>query len=248
MLNFDISATSDKGCVRTNNEDMILVSTRFIRDNSLHIRVEIGDKDRYIVALADGMGGHNAGEVAREEALKSLCDSFYQIPPEMNISSFDELLYGWLEKINQKISVQGFENPRLMGMGTTLVGWIKYEQYLFWMNCGDSRLYRFRNGILTQLSNDHSLSNLTGEKQHSNVIVNCIGGGCKTSYIDLVEFSEDMNKGDVFILCSEGLSDMLSDVEMERVLAAGGTSEELCAAAVTAGGYDNVSVCVLKMI
>lgn len=247
MLNFNIWATSDKGCIRTNNEDMILVSTRFIRENSLHIRVEMGDKDRYIVALADGMGGHNAGEVASEEVLKNLCDSFYKLPSGLNISSFNELVYVWMEKINQRLSFLGSENTRLNGMGTTLVGLIKYEDSLFWMNCGDSRLYRFRNGILSQLSEDHSLSNLTGEKRHSNVIVNCIGGGCKTSYIDFVEFSDDINKGDVFIMCSDGLSDMLSDVEIERVLAAGGTSEELCAAAITAGGYDNVSVCVLKI-
>lgn len=86
-----------------------------------------------------------------------------------------------------------------------------------------------------------------GIHKHGNVIVNCIGGGCKNSYIDLVEFSDSVNDGDIFILCSDGLNDMLSDVEIERVVAGGGGSEELCAAAISAGGYDNVSVCVIKV-
>lgn len=247
MSNWNISATSDKGRIRTNNEDMILVSTRFVRDNSLHINVEMDNNDRFIAAVADGMGGHNGGEVASEEVLKSLCDSFHKLSPGLNISELNELIYSWLETVNQKLTTMGIEDETLIGLGTTLVGLIRYENYVFWMNCGDSRFYRFRNGILTQVSSDHSLNNLTGENRHSNVIVNCIGGGCRTSYIDLVEFSDDVNKGDVFILCSDGLNDMLSDVEIERVLAAGGAAEELCAAAVTAGGYDNVSVCVLKV-
>jgi len=132
-------------------------------------------------------------------------------------------------------------------MGTTLVGFMVYENKFFWINCGDSRIYRYHSGMLTQISSDHSLNNLMGVHEHSNVIVNCIGGGCKTSYIDLVEFTEYVTDGDLFILCSDGLTDMLGDIEIERVLAAGGASEELCAAAITAGGYDNISVCAVKV-
>lgn len=247
MLNLDIKATSDKGRVRTNNEDMILINGTFIRDNTIHRHVQVTDQGKYITAIADGMGGHNGGEVASEIVLKSLCSLFRRLSHHLNISLFNETVYVWMDKINKRLEKNGKESDDLYGMGTTLVGFIVYENKFFWINCGDSRIYRYHSGMLTQISNDHSLSNLMGVNERSNVIVNCIGGGCKTSYIDLVEFTESVTDGDLFILCSDGLTDMLGDIEIERVLAAGGASEELCAAAISAGGYDNISVCTVKV-
>jgi PPM family protein phosphatase len=247
MLKLDIKATSDKGRMRTNNEDMILVNGTFLRDNTMHRHVEVNDKGKYIIAIADGMGGHNGGEVASEIVLKSLCYLFRRLAGNLNISSFNEVVYVWMDKINKRLEKKGNESVALYGMGTTLVGFIVYENKFFWINCGDSRIYRYHSGMLSQISNDHSLNNLMGVHEHSHVIVNCIGGGCKTSYIDLVEFTESVVDGDIFILCSDGLTDMLGDIEIERVLATGGASEELCAAAIMAGGYDNISVCVVKV-
>ena len=116
------------------------------------------------------------------------------------------------------------------------------------MNCGDSRLYRFRQEKLTQLSTDHSLNNLKGEKRHSNIITNCIGGGCKSPYLDLYEFTEDFLSGDVYLLCSDGLSDMVPDESIERLMQANASANRLCEAAIEAGGYDNVSACVFSVM
>jgi protein phosphatase len=101
---------------------------------------------------------------------------------------------------------------------------------------------------LTQLTTDHSLSNLLGSPQHSNFITNCIGGGCKTSYIDLVQCTDLVLPGDVFMLCSDGLTDMVPDDEIARLLTAGHDAEALCEAAEEAGGADNVSVIVVRVI
>jgi protein phosphatase len=115
------------------------------------------------------------------------------------------------------------------------------------MNCGDSRLYRLHDGVLQQLTTDHSLNNLLGSNQHTNIITNCIGGGCKTSYIDLVQCTADVQPGDVFMLCSDGLSDMISDEEIARLLLSGHEATALCEAAEEAGGHDNVSVIVIHV-
>jgi protein phosphatase len=115
------------------------------------------------------------------------------------------------------------------------------------MNCGDSRIYRFRDGQLTQLSTDHSLSNIMGRDCRSGVITNCIGGGCKTSYIDMVQITSSIASSDVYLLCSDGLSDMLSNDEIERLLAEGADATSLCNAAEEAGGLDNVSVVVVHV-
>jgi protein phosphatase len=115
------------------------------------------------------------------------------------------------------------------------------------MNCGDSRLYRYRDGVLEQLTTDHSLSNLLGSEKHSSVITNCIGGGCSTSYIDMVQMTDDVRTDDVYLLCSDGLSDMISDNQIASLLASGADVNGLCEAAIEAGGFDNVSCCIIKL-
>jgi protein phosphatase len=132
-------------------------------------------------------------------------------------------------------------------MGTTLVALAYYNDEFFWMNCGDSRLYRLHEGTLVQITTDHSLSNLLGNNKHSNIITNCIGGGCKNSYIDLVLCTPDVQSGDLFLLCSDGLTDMLPDETIERMLVEGSDATALCVAAEAAGGYDNVSAIVVRV-
>ena len=132
-------------------------------------------------------------------------------------------------------------------MGTTLVGIAYYGGDFFSMNCGDSRLYRLRNGSLQQLTTDHSLNNMYGSSKHSSVITNCIGGGCKNSYMDIVRMTDDFLPSDVYLLCSDGLSDMLNDQQIEIMLKSGGDADALCEAAIEAGGFDNVSACVINV-
>ena len=132
-------------------------------------------------------------------------------------------------------------------MGTTLVGFIHYDGKFFWMNCGDSRLYRLRDGKLTQVSTDHSLRNAYGNNEPSNIIINCIGGGCQTSYLDICEFRDQVQQGDIYMLCSDGLNDMIDDKIIEAELTTNGTANALIEAAYAAGGGDNVSVAVIKV-
>ena len=132
-------------------------------------------------------------------------------------------------------------------MGTTLVGLIYYGKRFFWLNCGDSRLYRLRDGQLEQLTTDHSLINANGEKKHSNVITNCIGAGCDDTFIDMIEFTNNFLPGDTYVLCTDGLNDMVPDEVIREMLVNGATANALCEEAINAGGFDNVSVCVLRV-
>ena len=132
-------------------------------------------------------------------------------------------------------------------MGTTLVGLAYYGSDFFTLNCGDSRLYRFRQGVLTQLTTDHSLSNMMGTEKHSSVITNCIGGGCNSSYIDIMRITDDLKDQDVYLICSDGLSDMLPDQALQTLVANGADAVSLCDAAIAAGGFDNRSCCVVTV-
>ncbi len=246
MITIHITASSKVGCVRTQNEDMVLVGNRFVRNDSYRTRVDLTNSDRFIVAVADGMGGHNRGDVASSDALHNLQYYYYDLPIGLSSSSINDVFVGWLDSINNMIESKGQADEQFKGMGTTLVGIAFYEGEFYSLNCGDSRLYRFRHGVLTQLSTDHSLSNLLGSSHHTNVITNCIGGGCSTSYIDIVNMTTDIEKGDIYLLCTDGLTDMLSDNMITTLLSNGSDANNLCDAAESAGGLDNVSCCLLQ--
>ena len=247
-VKLNVYAASDVGRVRENNEDMILVSRCFVRNGDWAGEVDLGSRERYIVALADGMGGHKGGEVASSDVLMNLDYFFNDMPADLSVPDFNEAIYEWLGSINNIIDSKGRMDTRYYAMGTTLVSFVYYSGEFYWMNCGDSRIYRLHEGQLHQLSTDHSLSTLMGSSEHTNVITNCIGGGCKTSYIDIMMCTSEVCQGDVFILCSDGLTDMLSNEQIQHLLNEGADANALCNAAIEEGGFDNVSVCVIKVV
>ena len=247
MSRIILSAASRVGNVRSNNEDMILAYDKFVRSDVYGTEFMTENSDRFVIALADGMGGHNAGEVASSDVLTNLRFFLGDLPSRLSSGEFNEMMMEWLHSVNQIIDSKGHVNPEMAEMGTTLVGVVFYNNKYYWMNCGDSRLYRYRGDELKQLTTDHSLINENSVKKHSNIITNCIGGGCRNSYMDMFEFTDDFLPGDQYIMCSDGLNDMIPDEHIARLAAQGATANRMCEAAIEAGGYDNVSVCVFKV-
>lgn len=241
----EITAASRVGCVRHQNEDMILVDSHFIRNDDYKTQVTLNHEDRFVLAIADGMGGHNRGDVASSDALRSLQFYYHDLPSGLNASDFNEAIVGWLDYINNYVASKGRADEQYKGMGTTLVGIVYYYGDFYSLNCGDSRLYRWREGELKQLTTDHSLNNMLGSEKHTSIITNCIGGGCSTSYIDLVKITDDVQLGDRYMLCSDGLTDMISDRHLARLLADDADANTLCNAAIAEGGFDNVSCCLI---
>ena len=224
MMNLYVTAASRVGCVRKNNEDMVLVGSSFIRNDNINSKIELTSEKRIIFAVADGMGGHNSGEVASSDALHNLRFFFSDIPAGLTAGEFNEMMLVWLESINHILDSKGRVDERFKGMGTTLVGLAYYGGHFYSLNCGDSRLYK-----------------------HSSIITNCIGGGNNHSYMDIVKMTDDVQYSDVYLLCSDGLSDMLDDQQIEVLLKSGGDADALCQAAIEAGGFDNVSACVIEV-
>lgn len=248
MSRIVITAASRVGCVRKNNEDMVFAYDKFVRSEAYQTEFMTENVDRFVIALADGMGGHLAGEVASADTLENLRFFVSDMPKGLSVSEVNKTMEVWLESIHKIITSKGHADPSMEGMGTTLVAVIYYEGKYFWINCGDSRLYRLRDGKLAQLTTDHSLNTLRGEKRHSNIITNCIGAGCKHTYMDMVEFTDDFRRGDVYMVCSDGLNDMVSDDVIEQMMINGVSANRLCEAAIERGGFDNVSVCVFSVM
>ena len=242
-----MTAASRVGNVRSNNEDMILAFDKYVRSDIYQTVLAPDNLDRFVVGVADGMGGHNAGEVASEMVMENLKFYVNDLPKGLTSGELEEAMNDWLQSIHQTVNARGRSNKEQANMGTTLVALLYYGERYFWMNCGDSRLYRLRDGHLEQLTTDHSLINEEGEKKHSNYITNCIGAGCKETYIDMIEFTSDFLPGDTYVLCSDGLNDMVPDEIIRQMLVEGATANTLCEEAIAAGGFDNVSVCVLRV-
>jgi len=247
MSKIVLTAASRVGCVRSNNEDLVLAYNKMVRSDVYQTEFMTENTDRFVIAVADGMGGHQAGEVASEMALTNLDFFIRDLPSSLTPGEFNEMMLEWLQSVNIMIDSRGRSNPQLLDMGTTLVGVLYYGSEYYWINCGDSRFYRLRDKQLAQLSTDHSLNTMMGNTRHSNVITNCIGGGCKNSFIDIIDFTNDFLPGDVYLLCSDGLNDMVCEADIERLLNEGATANDLCEAAISAGGFDNVSTCVFTV-
>ena len=238
---------SDVGCVRTNNEDIALLAGGLYRDAVDKFVAELQPNSRFVTIVADVMGGYEGGEIASEMAAKSFDAFFTGLPAGLSVDRLVAQVKTWVTEIHAEIIAFGDEHREYAGLGTTLVGMFAYEGKIFRINIGDSRLYRFRNGMLKQLSVDHSMRELTGDmSQPSNLIYNSLGAGGKV-FADVEEMTAQLISDDRFLICSDGLSDMLSDEEICTLLADNADVEALIGAAKQAGGRDNVSAILLTV-
>lgn len=243
-----ITAVCDMGCVRQNNEDMVLIGKKLLRDDRLQGAVEPNaESPIFMVAVADGMGGANAGEVASQMVLEMFREGIYGLDAGLDNEALKAAISSLCLDIHQKLLQEGMADPAKKGMGTTLVGLLYYEGRLMLINAGDSRLYRFRNDTLMQVSRDHSLRNLSGNSDApSNVIVNSFGGG-NSFYVDVEPAGKKALDGDIFLLCSDGVSDMLNDEEIEEILNKEGFEGALLEASKNKGGKDNISYVLVEV-
>jgi len=246
-----MESRSDAGRVRRNNEDAVLT------DPALGLAV-----------LADGMGGHNAGEVASNMAITALgselAHAFRQQPLEVGAAGpagrVRTVLLDIIIRTNAAIHMAAKSNPRFSGMGTTLVAVQFYDNRLAVAHIGDSRLYRLRSHALEQLTRDHSLlqeqidqgliaPELARFAPHRNLVTRALGVD-STVQTELAEHA--VEPGDLYLLCSDGLTDMVEDAEIAAVLDAATDNLPQCAAqllekANTHGGRDNVSVILARI-
>jgi len=236
-MKFEIIGKSDKGLKRQNNED------------AFKIIENIG-----VAIVADGMGGHAAGDVASAIAVNSVKDNLLKIYESQKGIIYRKDLRNALRAAHENIISSIENNPSQLGMGTTAVVISCRKSFISFAHIGDSRLYRWRNNKLKQITVDHSLvqeydaDNVDSSKIGKNIITRALGqkGGLKpeTNRLKILE-------NDLFILCSDGLSSMLTDTQIAYVLTKFKNIEEkvdgLINAALKAGGDDNVTVVIAQI-
>ena len=241
---------SDTGRIRDENQDAILL-----------------DEDGHFLLLADGMGGHERGEVASFTSLQVIQE---YLQPDKILSELHEVtrvegvplkVISILSLVDKSISKansvlynlnkkEGLERY----MGSTIVGliWVE-EDHIVWFHVGDSRLYRLRGSELKSLTVDHSaytqwvLSGKEGPEPGKNIVTRAVGP--REGVIPEIKFGK-CREGDLYLLCSDGLNDMITEKQISHVLNSGKDLEtmaqELIGLANNAGGHDNISVIVSR--
>lgn len=240
----EYSYLTDPGKVRDHNEDSVTV----IKNSSGEV----------LLAVADGMGGHRGGEIASSIAISHIGKRFMEISSLGN----KEDAINWIKDVVSEANVQIYkytnENPESAGMGTTLVLAVLTKQFLLFGNIGDSSGYVFKNERIHKITTDHTLVNLlvkSGElteeeaKDHprKNVLMRALGATTKVE-MDIFDVERDV---DGVMLCSDGLTNMLDDEQISKVLCENTSVEEkltkLIIKSNNRGGTDNISVAYLSM-
>ena len=249
----EIVGVTDVGRKRSHNEDAIG-----------------SDMETGLVVLADGMGGYQAGEVASAIAVDTILDEFRvklkdidtgEVDDESEYSKETLLIKAAIEKANDQIYETAQSTPECHGMGTTVVAAGFYDNRLTVAHVGDSRFYRLREGRLEQLTSDHSLLQelidkgfYTPEEARKSLNKNLVTRAMGVELNVSPDVQEDfVNSGDIYLLCSDGLTDLVEDSEIALILRACTNNLEEAGRALVekandCGGKDNISVILARTL
>ena len=245
-LSYEFFALTDVGRVRANNEDAVAIHPQ-----------------ERVMLLADGMGGYNAGEVASDMAVsgigRAMCQWLQKQGADLSTSQIRQQLELSVDEANADVFLHAQNYPQFRGMGTTLVVGVFLENWLVLGHIGDSRCYRLRGGTLRQITRDHSLLQeqidaglITPEQAAVSTQRNLVTRALGVDPVVLLELNEfTVEPQDLFILCSDGLSEMLSHAALQDLAMQPGSLKDkahsMVSLANAMGGRDNISVVLAQV-
>lgn len=240
-----VSGLTDIGHVRKKNEDNFLIIPK-----------------AYLYLLADGMGGHKAGEIASKETVRFIRYAFeeYLLKMQENKAA-DEIghcVKQIVQKANEWVHHLGSSAPTYRGMGTTVCSALFFEDVIIHSHVGDSRIYCYREGSLSRLTQDHSLENKMRKEgtaypkspsNYRNILTRAVG---TSPHVDIDLKIRQVLPGDFFLLCSDGLTDCLTDNRIQKILSLELSIEKkivmLISSAKENGGHDNITAILIEVV
>jgi serine/threonine protein phosphatase PrpC len=241
------TAFTHQGAVRARNEDTIAVADWITGEPMAQPRiVERAVVDPIICLVADGMGGHAAGEVASRSVAEHLCRRAAEAVDEAGVAAL-------LRAADAELFARMQEQPSWRGMGTTVAGLGVAPGRVMAFNVGDSRVYRIEEGALVQLSTDDTpgpkLADGRTAALTSNLVTQALGGAHHLAGIEPHVVSEPLEDGARYLICSDGLTDLLDRPTLEALLDRddAASAQALFEAAMARGGTDNVSLVLLGL-
>jgi protein phosphatase len=255
--------------VRTNNEDQFFVTkaTRSLETMLTSLPAgdvpERADEVNYLMVVADGMGGHAAGEIASRLAISTMVTLALQVPDwiftvdEENAPEMKRRARRVVQQVGSILIERGRQDAALRGMGSTLTGARSCGRDLLIVHVGDSRAYLFRAGRLHRLTKDHTYAQMLADtgrlppgdvtaSRLRHILTNALGGSAATVDVDVDLLR--LNDGDRLLLCSDGLTDCVDDDTITTTFNGTQTSAQACdrllQLALDGGGHDNITVIV----
>ncbi|HEX2339263.1 MAG TPA: protein phosphatase 2C domain-containing protein [Vicinamibacterales bacterium] len=269
LVRIDVDARSHAGLVRTNNEDQFFVTkaTRSLETMLTSLPAgdvpERADEVNYLMVVADGMGGHAAGEIASRLAISTMVTLALQVPDwiftvdEENAPEMKRRARRVVQQVGSILIERGRQDAALRGMGSTLTGARSCGRDLLIVHVGDSRAYLFRAGRLHRLTKDHTYAQMLADtgrlppgdvtaSRLRHILTNALGGSAATVDVDVDLLR--LNDGDRLLLCSDGLTDCVDDDTITTTFNGTQTSAQACdrllQLALDGGGHDNITVIV----
>ena len=269
LVRVDVSAQSHTGLRRANNEDHFFVTRLGRTLQTLITSLPAGDvpdlteEVNYVMIVADGMGGHAAGEVASRMAISALVSLALDVPDwifkvdEEHAREIERRARTRVQEVGAMLTERGERDAALRGMGTTLTAVRSFGRDLLITHVGDSRAYLLRGGGLHRLTRDHTYAQLlidTGQlapgdpavSRHRHVLTNALGGSREDVQVDTDQMQ--LKDGDRVLICSDGLTDHVDDEAIAGILGEATSSSDACEQlvqrALDGGGRDNVTVIV----
>ncbi|MCF6263129.1 MAG: protein phosphatase 2C domain-containing protein [Xanthomonadales bacterium] len=236
LKRLNVAASTDRGKRRSRNEDSIVVGQWYSSATDFIFQAPTIPLNKPIIlAVADGIGGHKAGDIASQLVTQRLSRTTWT-------ASYRQELNDALATLQQQLQQLGNDRPALKGMGTTIAGGIVHGSSLYHFNVGDSRVYLISGREVAQLSTDDCLPN-------SHVITQALGGSNpKQKDLNLHAGEVPCRWGDTMLICSDGLSNLVRDDELpdlcRKSVQEAGSS--LMSLALERGGHDNISVVVAR--
>jgi serine/threonine protein phosphatase PrpC len=269
LVEIDVDARSHRGHHRPNNEDHFFVTrlSRALQTMITSLPAEDvpahSEEVNYVMVVADGMGGHAAGEIASRMAISTLVslaldvpDWIFKVDDEYALE-IEQRSRKYVQKVGAMLVERGRRDEALHGMGTTLTAVRSFGRDLLITHVGDSRAYLLRAGGLHRLTKDHTFAQLlvdsgqlapgdVAASRHRHVLTNALGGTMENVQVDTDQLQ--LEDGDRLLLCSDGLTDMVDDQTITNILLETTRSNDACERlvqrALDNGGRDNVTAIV----
>jgi protein phosphatase len=261
MMQLLLHGRTETGPVRGDNEDVILVGRVLRNSGETGLCVEEDDcmllRDGLLAVVADGMGGHAAGETAARMALETLDETFHQSEKNGDLRMLVNVLRGAGNHANEAVTAAGAGNSQYAGMGCTLAGVALMGREYVVFHAGDSRVYRFRHGALRSLTEDDTVvalavrnGHMTQEEAENSPARHYVTNAAGAASFELhTAEPQSLRPQDTLMISSDGLHGLIDLETMEQLLASEGTAALRCAAlaaeAVRRGGNDNISVILI---
>lgn len=243
-MQLSVAAGTDIGRIRAGNEDSLYANA---------------DQERGLFIVADGMGGHAAGEVASEMAVQIVTRDLLDVR-DLTAHGAEERMAEALKTANRAIYERTVQEPDKQGMGTTASCLMMGQGRYLIGHIGDSRIYLLRDGVFRQVTKDHSYVQeqvdagfLTPDQAryhpYSNVITRCVGANAA---VDADVFTGELQAGDLYLVASDGLTGMVEDPQLKKILeshqAPGRMVDALITEANRRGGIDNITAIVVQVV